>query len=110
MSTLLKYIRSIQDMLVGLKWLIGGIVCLWGVQYLRIVLDIYFFKTDRLLAIYSDYIRILGMSIDISYLRGKFIHAYLFVPLIQGSVLFAAMSKAISLLYQSLLVPLFKRA
>ena len=107
MSTLPKDIGSI---LINLKWLIGGIVLIWGVQYLWIVLDIYFFKTDRLLAIYSDYIRILGMSNDISYLRGKFIHAYLFVPLIQGSVLFAAMSKAISLLYQSLLVPLFKRA
>ncbi len=79
-------------------------------SYLSLVIEIYFFTPEFLTALYSDSIRILGTSSEISHLKGKFIYGDLFFPLIQGSVFLAAVAKVMSLIYQSLLVPLFKRA
>ena len=93
-----------------LRWCYGLIIGLFMLSYLYLIIDIYFYKPESLTGLYNDSIRILGTSDEIEYLKRKFIYSYLFFPLIQGSVFLAAVTKAMSLIYQSLLVPLFKRA
>ena len=92
------------------KWCFGLIIGLFMLSYLYLAIDIYFYKPESLTGLYNDSVRLLGIPGDIASLKERFLYAYVFVPFIQGSVLFAAMAKAMSLIYQSLLVPLFKRA
>ena len=81
--------------LEAVRWsfafIVGGVM----LSYLLLVIDTYFVHPELLTMLYSDSIRILGISDDIVYLKAKFIYAYLFFPLIQGSVVSAAISKAI---------------
>ena len=95
--------------LEAVRWsfvlIVGGIM----LTYLLLVFETYFVHPEHLTMLFNDSIRLLGIPDDIVSLKGRFLSAYVFIPFIQGSVLFAAMAKAMSLFYESLLVPLFKR-
>ena len=103
-----------KGMLTGLleavRWSFALIVGGFMLSYLLLVFETYFVHPEHLTMLFSDSVRLLGIPDDIASLKERLLYAYVFVPFIQGSVLFAAMAKAMSLLYQSLLVPLFKRA
>ena len=88
----------LKGLLEAVRWSFALIVGGFMLSYLLLVIDTYFVHPELLRMFYSDSIRILGTSSEISHLKGKFISAYLFFPLIQGSVVSAAMVKAFQLL------------
>ena len=92
------------------KWVIRLCIGFFVLQYFCIVTGSYIEHSDLFPYFYSDRIRLSGLPDDIAQLKMVFLHEYFFVPLIQGSVFMAAVAKAMGLLYQSLLVPFFKRS
>ena len=99
----------LTGILEAVRWSFALIVGGGMLSYLLFVFDTYFIHPEHVTMLFSDSVRLLGIPDDIASLKGRFLSAYVFIPFIQGSVLFAAMAKAMSLIYQSLLVPFFKR-
>ena len=80
--------------LEAVRWSFALIVGGFMLSYLLLVIGTYFLYPESLTMLYQDSIRLSGISDDIVHLKRRFLHAYVFVPLIQGSVVFAAMGRA----------------
>ena len=87
----------LKGLLEAVRWsfalIVGGVM----LSYLLLVFDTYFVHPEHLTMLFSDSVRLLGIPDDIASLKERFLYAYVFVPLIQLSVVCAAIGKAFQL-------------
>ena len=91
----------LKGLLEAVRWsfalIVGGVM----LSYLLLVIDTYFIHPELLTMLYSDSIRLMGISGDVTFLKKRFISTYFFLPFIQGSVVCAAIGKAFQLLFSN---------